>query len=342
MDNIFKELRKKSIQSRKGIPIVNKDVFFADNVINDTVKINGETLKRKRVSLNYESCKVRICTMCPFPNDGTARKIDDKFVFEQLNNAGCLDDEYDVLTIYHNGNFFADNEIKPELRDKLYDYINKIGIKHFVVESLPQNIDRDKLLNFKNKCPNIKLHVAIGVQTIDDFLRKYSILSIFDLETLDNAINLLKEFNFVPRIFLMFGMPFLSIEESLYTTINDVKEIKRKYNLEENTVICPLVVMPFTLVNDLYKNKEYKAPSVDDIDNLLIELSRNKLSPKITINSSVYEYIGDSSKKEKYDLYKNNLINFNEIGYINNKDKKIIVKDYNKKDVINKINQYIS
>ena len=341
MGDMFKELRKKSVKSRKGIPIVNKDISFPDNVINDFVEIDNVKLKRKRVSLNYESCKVRICTMCPFPNDGTARKIDDKFLFEQLNNAGCRDDDYDILTIYHNGNFFADNEIRPDLRLKIYKYINELNIKHFVVETLPQNINEEKLSVFKENCPNIKLHVAIGVQTMDDFLRKYAILSHFDNSVLDNSINLLKKFNYVPRIFIMFGMPFLTIEESLYVTINDIKIIKKRYNIEENVVICPLVIMPFTMAYDLNKSTPLNAPNVEDINNLIVLLSKNKLKPKITINSSVYEYIGDNNKKEKYDAFKNNLIDFNNKGFCDIDNCNIENNNYKKENIIEKINSYI-
>lgn len=320
MNTILKELRKKSLLSRKGIVEQAKDINIADTVVDDTVIVNGKMLKRKRVSLNYKSCKVKICSMCPFPNDGISVNVEDKYVFEQLNNAGCKKDKYDMLTLYHNGNFFADNEISPSLRNKIYAYISELDISHFVVESLPQTITKEKLQIFKQACPNIKLHVAMGVQTMDSFLREYAILSNFSQDELSNTITNLKAYGYIPRIFLMYGIPFLSAEESLHTIINDVKEIKEKYEIEENIVVCPLVIMPHTLVNDISIKTGYKAPEIEDINNLILALSFYGLKPKITINSSVYEYNGDNLKRERYLKIKESLMLFNENMFLTKTD----------------------
>ena len=51
MHTISKELKKKSLLSRKGIVEQNKDINIADTVVNDTVIVSGKVLKRKRVSL---------------------------------------------------------------------------------------------------------------------------------------------------------------------------------------------------------------------------------------------------------------------------------------------------
>lgn len=341
MHTILKELKKKSLLSRKGIVEQNKDINIADTVVNDTVIVSGKVLKRKRVSLNYKSCKVKVCSMCPFPNDGISTSIDDKYVFEQLNSSGCKKEKYDMLTLYHNGNFFADNEISPALRNKIYSYISNLDISHFVVESLPQTITEQKLQSFKDACPNIKLHVAMGVQTMDAFLRECAILSNFSENDLSNAINNLKAYGYIPRVFLMYGIPFLSNKESLQTVISDIKIIKEKYNIEENIVICPLVIMPNTLVNEISNKTGYKAPEIEDINDLILALSFYDLKPKITINSSVYEYTGDSFKREKYLRIKENLMLFNE-NMFSAKTTKIKMDKYNKDDVIRDIKSFLT
>lgn len=341
MNDLLKQLKKKSLLTRKGILVKNKDINIADTVVNDTVIVSGKVLKRKRVSLNYKSCKVKTCSMCPFPNDGISNDIGDKYVFEQLNNSGCKKDKYDMLTLYHNGNFFADNEISSELRKKIYLYISELNITDFVVESLPQTITNNKLSEFKSICPNIKLHVAMGVQTMDTFLREYAILSNFSEDNLNNAIRSLIDHNYIPRIFLMYGIPFLNNKESLNLIIKDVKSIKEKYNIEENIVICPLVIMPNTLVNDISNKTGYKAPEIDEINNLIGCFASLNLYPKITINSSVYEYSNDSYKREQYIKIKEKLILFNEKLYSNYETQLDTSLNYEKREVIKRIESYL-
>lgn len=339
---MLKQLKRISLKSRER-SVVNINVDKVDTVIDDMVNINGKMIKRKRISLNYKSCKVKTCSMCPFPNDGISNDISDDQVFLQLTNAGTENNDYDMLTLYHNGNFFADNEISRSLRIKIYQYIDKLKLSYFVVESLPQTITYEKLEEFKNYCPQTELQVAIGVQTTDPFLRDHAILSPFKEQDLHNAISELLKFNYKPRVFIMFGMPFVEIKEAVSIVLDDIKKLKEIYNLEEEIVICPLVSVKNTLAH-LVSQKGFKIdPDIKEISDLIDLLVFHDLSPKITFNSSVYEYTEDSIKKQEYERLKSKILMFNENMLLkNNNELKYKECVYDKNDVISRINLFLN
>lgn len=310
--NTLKELKILSLNSRKNVEFQEKSAHQPDTTLDDIVFLKGKRLKRKRISLNYKSCKIKTCSMCPFPNDGALNQISDDDVFLQLKNSGLEKTNYDLLTLYHNGNFFADNEINPVLRRKIYQYIHSIGIRYFAVESLPQTLTMDKLNEFKTYCPNIQLQVAIGVQTMNEFLREYSIISPFKQDALDSAISHLRALNYLPRIFIMFGMPFVSEDEAFNVVLSDVKTLKEKYNLEEDVVVCPLVCMDHTLAGQLKSMNLIDEPTIENISELIDIFVNKKINVKITFNSSVYEYTNDATKRKQYEQLRNKICLFNE------------------------------
>ena len=113
----IKQLIKKSLNVR----VVNEvnDRLNPESILVDNINIDGIMYKRKRFSLNTKGCQFKTCSMCPLPNN-TISNINDDDVFLQLKNNIHKKENVDILTIYHNGNFFHEKEISKYLRLKIY------------------------------------------------------------------------------------------------------------------------------------------------------------------------------------------------------------------------------
>lgn len=207
--NLFSELAKYSKKVRKNEyaqTVLDRPI----SLLEDKVYSNGNWEKRTRVVLMARPCKVGTCSMCPFPDEGLVAPHLDENIIKQLKNSLDYSGKSSILTIYHNGNFFLDTEISPNLRDKIYEEIKKAKYKALCVESLPQTISKKKIETFERALPGVRLEVCIGVQSCDPFVRKYCTLSPFSAGQLENAFESLLSRGHAPRCFLMFGQPFLN------------------------------------------------------------------------------------------------------------------------------------
>lgn len=328
----IKQLIKKSLDIR--VVNENNDKLNPESILVDTVNIDGTIYRRKRFSLNTKGCQFKTCSMCPLPNN-TISNINDDDIFLQLKNNINKDEKIDILTIYHNGNFFHEKEISKYLRLKIYNLCNELKIKELAVESLPHLITEDLLKEFNEICPLIKLNVSIGLQTADKFLRRNVILSKFSNENFINANNLLRKYNYITRVFILFGIPFLDMNESIFDCIESVSFLLKNQIKEENIIICPLVVSKETLVYEEWEKGYVNQPTLENIETLIQLFIKKKWYPKISINSSIYDNATYTIEMLK---------NFNENKKIHIRDKvidKINIKcKYKKENVMNKIMQF--
>lgn len=236
------------------------------SVQDDDITVDGQTVRRRRIVLTAHGCKVATCTMCPLPNEAVSSKtpVTLEHWMSQIKGAIGPADDIHTLTLFHNGNYFAEREVPSAWRVAIHDYLRtETRIKHLVVESLPQYVNDDVMfetslgLRVGRKDGGIKLIVAIGLQSANDTVRELCIASTCREGAFESAIKSLRDFDFDAQVFLMFGAAFLTTEEAAHDLQRSIECCQR---LGIMPTICPIQVAPNTLVADLVARGLYEPP----------------------------------------------------------------------------------
>jgi len=234
--------------------LVEKIKYFRANSINRKFKfremqldkpvsfwIKEDRLLKKRgkefaIILRTKGCSWALgdfggCSMCGYIQDSTIENIDQIHIINQFNYAlqekisEITSDEEDfIIKIFNSGSFFDDNEISEDVREHI----------------------------FKN------IEVAIGLETVDDYIRNRYINKGLKFKDFLDAIHLCKENEVGIRAYLLFKPPFLNEQ----TAIDDcVKSIQKLAELKINTIsINPVNIQKNSLVEYLFYQNRYRPP----------------------------------------------------------------------------------
>ncbi|MHA1339448.1 MAG: archaeosine biosynthesis radical SAM protein RaSEA [Promethearchaeota archaeon] len=224
------------------------------------------------------------CSMCGYFNDKAPNTITEQEIFNQFkfalekhanelkqilsekklkstiksDNKKTLSNDI-ALKIFTSGSFLDEEEISPVLREKIFKEIAKLDcIKEVVVESRPEFINKEKILQIKNVIPNKIFEVGIGLESANKFVREILINKGFTIESVKSAINILHMENSRAKIYLLFKPPFLNEKNAIKDLVVSINE---SIKMNADTIsINPTCIQKFTLTNLLYLQKQFRPP----------------------------------------------------------------------------------
>lgn len=257
---IKNKITQKVLQLRK----VNSDLkddkprFISYDEI---VRPTGEVWKRIKIILMSKGCTVPTCTMCPLTNESNynQKEVYRSNILEQIKLAFSENSIQNIrqLSLYNDGSFFSDKEISANERIEIARLVAQTSIKVFSVESLPQFVTVKNVKGFiKELGQNIKLEIGIGLQSENDIVREICVNTSFSKGKFERAINVMKEFQIIPKVYLLVKPPFLNEEETVTDILNSIKylaDLNVKY-----VTLCPVRISKNTIVWDLHRNGLYE------------------------------------------------------------------------------------
>lgn len=261
--NLRKELSFEARRIRLSSIPETADLNLPQSAEDDTVFLDGRNQTRKRILLLSPACTVATCTMCPLPNEAiyghrkvpTAENLIHQFdsAFDTSHATGP-----EVITVYNNGNFFVDQEIPPATREHIYTKVRESAAHSLVVESLPQFIDSDRIMEARTFLGNKRLVVSIGLQTSNDLIRKLAINTTCTSAGFERAIELLRSAEYLPIVFLMIKSPFLTEREGIADAVESIQYLAEKGINEP--ILCPTRIAPNTIVDLLHQKGLFSPP----------------------------------------------------------------------------------
>ncbi len=282
------QLRKKLTRIARGLRHTTLpevlDYSLPQSVSSDTIRFKDTFISRKRIVLLTGSCSVASCTMCHLPNEALWKdrpQPTQKNLLDQFSAAFAEDkiNNYDMITIYNNGNFFSDREVPPEVRLKIADQINTAGCKYLLVESLPQFITSTALQEMSTALGNTKLVLSIGLQSANDYVREVAVNSTCSKQQFERVVKEATELGHEIMTFLMLKPPFLTEQEGIDDMIQSL-EYLTSLGLTE-TAICPTQVSDFTIADVLFTEKSFTPPWLwSAIEVLKIAQQKNLTLPR--------------------------------------------------------------
>jgi len=165
--------------------------------------------------VHYPFCLSK-CHYCGFYSTIYDKKIEYLYLNSLENELKYYFNEYDfsqLKTIYiGGGNPGLNSDFIVEINRILYSIIDLNCILEYTIECNPLNISENFLDNCKKNNIN---RISIGIQTFSDTSLNFANRTNQSREVLDNAFNLLKEYNFNVSIDLINGLPYSNINKDL-------------------------------------------------------------------------------------------------------------------------------
>ena len=282
--NIDKIIRDKTFVLR-GKKCNIENPFVPRFVESDYYKINDCIYKRLRIILAGNGCSVPMCTMCPFPNESinpSYIKFTADHYIDQISRTLEKYPSHDVVSIYNDGSFFADNELQEEARIKIYKLIKDYRCKYLMVESLPFFITEKKVAEAKRYLEDkIKLIVGIGLQSSSDEIRQICIRTPVNKEDFLQAYELLKSFNYDTKSYVLIKPPFVLEDEAIDDVVKSACWLH--HHGVEDVTLCPMRIAEGTILYELYSLGLYSAPKLTTVAECLHRLKLLNLYTRVSI-----------------------------------------------------------
>ncbi|KKQ90077.1 MAG: Radical SAM domain protein [Candidatus Curtissbacteria bacterium GW2011_GWC2_38_9] len=307
LTNLARNIRRTTIPD-------DVELIYPQSSRDDTVFFKGSVLKRKRIVLLAPACVTATCTMCPLPNEALDRKtrpISPEQIIQQFESSfegeRSLDD-YELITVYNNGNFFADLELDRAVRKHIYKRVGESKASILVVESLPQFITPEKVEEAKELLGQKELAVAIGLQSSNDLVRELAVNSTCTKAAFERAVRLLGENGYKPLTFLMIKPPFLTEKEGIEDAVGSIKYLA-SLGIDD-PILCATRVAPNTVAMLLREKGLFNPPWIWSVVEVLKKSSTVSPSsrPRVVLSELKPEINLDSACPQNCDLCSTRII----------------------------------
>ncbi|MFW9998490.1 MAG: archaeosine biosynthesis radical SAM protein RaSEA [Candidatus Hodarchaeota archaeon] len=262
-------IRQQSLKRKPqyGLEVIKRPIGFwikKDRLIDEIGKEFTIILRSKGCSWGLS--EYGGCSMCGYYLDAINKDVSTTILNNQFDiafnnkiNEIKKDSDNYIFKIYNSGSFLDENEISQETRKYIYEKISKIEkIKEFVIESRLEYITVEKLEEIKEFFDKKYLEIAIGLETVNDYIRNNYINKGILFRGFLDVLNLLKEYNIGVRVYLLLKPPFINEQVAIDDCSTSIKILR---NLGVNSIsINPLNIQKGTLVEYLWFQNRYRPP----------------------------------------------------------------------------------
>jgi len=159
-----------------------------------------------------------------------------------------------MLKVYTSGSFLDENEIAPEVADKVLQFAKDSGMR-LLVESRPEFVTEEKMGTMLGIHGDIE--VAIGLESANDRILRYSINKGFTLKDYERAASVLDRMRVPLRTYVLLKPPYLTEAEAMEDAISTVRLASAH---SETVSLNPVNVQKGTLVEKLWRRWAYRPP----------------------------------------------------------------------------------
>ena len=228
----------------------------------------GESAKRLMLVLRTAGCAYAKqtgggCTVCGFINHADESIGDDEIYaqLEQVLSVAPMDGvrELDLLTL---GSFLNDDEVSPELRERLLTRIAAIDqLKRVSFESRAEYVTVDKLRRARSILANVTVEFGIGLESADDHIRNVVIRKDLSREQFEGVAECVHQSGSHLLVYLLIKPPHLSEAEAIGDAVASARyvfETAQRFNLRARVAFEPVFICEQTPLERLYKKSEYR------------------------------------------------------------------------------------
>jgi radical SAM enzyme (TIGR01210 family) len=228
--------------------------------------LDGKIVDAFVIILRTRGCKWALqsgCSMCGYINEAAQVNVSDEDLLAQLYDAMNKYRNEKIIKIYTSGSFLDSTEISENTQTKILEFVS-IAEK-VVIESRPEFIDREILAKLSEKC---NLEIAVGLESSNQLVLEKSINKGFKLEDYVKTAKIINELGIKLKTYILVKPPFITEKEAIVDAVNSAK-FASKYS--QTISFNPVNIQKNTLVEFLWKRKEYRSPWLWSIIEVLKE-----------------------------------------------------------------------
>ncbi len=256
------------------------------------------------------------CTMCSYIADSPLEMVSSNELIDIFENSM---ERFEikpktVVKIFVSGSFLNEAELPKEARDEILKKLNKEeNIEEIVVESRPEYVNENILKECCSLLPDKIFEVSIGLESGNDYIKKYKINKGFSNEDFERAVNVIKnlksEYKVTSKAYL-FVKPILTSEKD---AIEDaVASAKYAENVGVDRIsFCPATIHKGTLMELLWRRGSYKPPWIWSIMEIIKRVRSEVKIPVIMDTSGFGTRRGPFNCKKCNKKFKNLIIESN-------------------------------
>ncbi len=239
--------------------------------------LNGKTSNERVLILRTRGCSWSYhsgCSMCGFWED-TNPNIRGDDIEKQVDEFLKIHPKGEVLKVFTSGSFLDPLEIPKDVQARVlkklmdaYDFV--------VIETRPEYVNKsiDMIKGYSGK-----IQVAIGLESTDPKVLKYSINKNYTFEDYKRAAIMLHENGISVRTYVLLKPPFLTEREAIEDSVRTINDL-----LPYSDIISlnPLNVQKGTYVEYLYKSGRFRPPFLWSVIEVLLR-TRNQEVPIVSL-----------------------------------------------------------
>ena len=235
--------------------------------------IDGKVATAGVVILRTSGCAHAVsggCTMCGY-NIESESGISADDISTQFAAATKDMQDIGLLKVYTSGSFLDDREMPADAAKEMLGWCKERGVGA-LVESRAEFVTDESLT--KILAVHDDIEIAIGLESANDKVLKYSINKNMTVADYDRAASAVKRSGAKLRSYILLKPPFLTESEAVEDAIATAKHAA----LQSDTIsLNPVNIQKGTLVERLWKTWAYRSPwlwSVVDVLNACTDLER--------------------------------------------------------------------
>lgn len=216
------------------------------------------------------------CTMCGYVYD--AGDLNDSELAHEFGEATSALGDVKYLKIFTSGSFFDRREVSDELLRSIVQTVNDAGVELLQVESRPEYIKSDTLSQVIDGL-NPRLEVGIGLESSSYLVREMCVNKGFSFADYEKAVQICNSQNALVKTYLLLKPPFMLEREAISDTVKSAKDAERAGSAKVS--INPMNIQNNTLVELLWKRREYRPPWLWSLVEVLKQLGKDGLSAPV-------------------------------------------------------------
>jgi radical SAM enzyme (TIGR01210 family) len=213
------------------------------------------------------------CTMCGYVYE--SGKLGDKELGRIFREALVELGRVPYLKIFTSGSFFDRREVSEQLLTSMIDTVNDMNFEQIQVESRPEFIKKEGLKFVKENLDS-QLEIGIGLETSSDLIRANCINKGFSFSDYKKAVKLSRSLGIMVKTYLLLKPPFILEREAVIDTVGSARDAATAGS--SRVSINPMNIQRGTLVELLWKRKEYRPPWLWSLVEVLERLTKDSFS----------------------------------------------------------------
>jgi radical SAM enzyme (TIGR01210 family) len=268
VNETVREIRKKGLKKAR---LKKKTSYWKEE---DTLE--GRVVDTGVVLLPTRGCswgRISGCTMCGYVYD--AGDMNDSKLANVFSETASALGDVKYLKIFTSGSFFDRREVSETLSQSIIQVINEMGVEQLQVESRPEYIKND-VLSLAVEELDSRLEVGIGLETSSDLVREKCVNKGFSFADYEEAVQICNSQDALVKTYLLLKPPFMIEREAISDTVKSAKDAELAGSTKIS--INPMNIQNRTLVELLWKRREYRPPWLWSLVDVLQQLAENGLN----------------------------------------------------------------